>query len=608
MAELPVLFVSHGSPMLALEKSPTSAFLTNLGGQVLKLPNVKAIVIVSAHWETHGTIHVNTSAKTSVIHDFYGFPSAMYKIKYPARGHPDVARRAIELLRRAGIAATEDASHGLDHGAWVPLHVMLPQADIPVVQLSLLAGGSMRDHVAVGEALSVLRDEGVLLICSGTAVHNLQEIRKYLDNQKVPEYVGLFDDALDAVALETTDASDRKERAIASSQASTSHTGAPPSLSCGHWRCWQFAGSEASFSQEDEHQHGLLLFWAWASSMNAPYVWLTRGPLAALARLLWLRPRDEAALVAPAAAMAALSLLGAACCAPPHELRRCPAADGLASAAAEVPPPQHRPSSSLVRSPVRRNAPRPFRRRRQQRRDGCFVVAKNQQAYTLSEEETSALQRKAAEVVDDLRGTSIFLVGMMGSGKTTVGRILADALHYSFLDCDQVVEQVAGGASVAEIFAECGEEVFRQLESKVIAELSSNGRLVVATGGGAVTRPTNWSKMRDHVTVWLDVPVGALADRLLSAGTKSRPLLNRGETTEVEEHSKLLQRLNQLLGDRRDMYAQADATLRLEDLATSLGLESLSSVSSGAVALEALEKVNALINSKKYERRGTTNM
>eukprot|EP00850_Spirogloea_muscicola_P005367 SM000024S07829 [mRNA] locus=s24:709877:711555:- [translate_table: standard] len=221
MAELPVLFVSHGSPMLALEQSPTSAFLAKLGGQVLELPNVKAIVVVSAHWETHGTIHVNTSATTTVIHDFYGFPSAMYKIKYPARGHPDVARRAIEVNVTAKptspekrIAATEDASHGLDHGAWVPLHVMLPQADIPVVQLSLLAGGSMRDHVAIGEALSVLRDEGVLLICSGTTVHNLQEMRKYLDNQKVPEYVGLFDDALDAVALETTDASDRKERAI----------------------------------------------------------------------------------------------------------------------------------------------------------------------------------------------------------------------------------------------------------------------------------------------------------------------------------------------------------------------------------------------------------
>eukprot|EP00850_Spirogloea_muscicola_P001638 SM000006S19403 [mRNA] locus=s6:504062:512056:- [translate_table: standard] len=609
MAELPVLFVSHGSPMLALEQSPTSAFLAKLGGQVLKLPNVKAIVIVSAHWETHGTIHVNTSATTTLIHDFYGFPSAMYKITYPARGHPDVARRAIELLRRAGIAATEDSSHALDHGAWVPLHVMLPQADIPVVQLSLLAGGSMRDHVAIGEALSVLRDEGVLLICSGTSVHNLQEIRKYLDNQKVPEYVGLFDDALDAVALETTDASDRKERAIASSQASTSHTGAPPSLSCGHWRCWQFAGSEASFSQEDEHQHGLLLFWAWAPSMNAPYVWSTRRPPAALARLLRRAPGTRLRLARQLATMVALSLLGAACCAPPHDLRRCPAADGLASAAAEVRPPQHWPSSSLVRSPPRRNAPRPCRRRQQQqRRDGCFVIAKNQQAYSLSEEETSALQRKAAEVVDDLRGTSIFLVGMMGSGKTTVGRILADALHYSFLDCDQVVEQVAGGASVNEIFAECGEEVFRQLESKVIAELSLNGRLVVATGGGAVTRPINWSKMRDHVTVWLDVPVGALADRLLSAGTKSRPLLNNGETTDLEEHSKLLQRLNQLLGDRRDMYAQADATLRLEDLATSLGLESLSSVTSGAVALEALEKVNALINSKKSERRSTTNM
>eukprot|EP00850_Spirogloea_muscicola_P005370 SM000024S07832 [mRNA] locus=s24:703486:706200:- [translate_table: standard] len=196
------------------------------------------------------------------------------------------------------------------------------------------------------------------------------------------------------------------------------------------------------------------------------------------------------------------------------------------------------------------------------------LIGNNQQANSLSEEETSALQRKAAEVVGDLRGTSIFLVGMMGSGKTTVGRILADALHYSFLDCDQVVVQVAGGASVAEIFAECGEEVFRQLESKVIAELSSNGRLVVATGGGAVTRPTNWKQLR----------------------------------------LQLLQRLNQLLCDRRDMYAQADATLRLEDLATSLGLESLSSVNSGAVALEALEKVSALINSNKPERRGTTTM
>lgn len=145
-----------------------------------------------------------------------------------------------------------------------------------------------------------------------------------------------------------------------------------------------------------------------------------------------------------------------------------------------------------------------------------------------------------------LQGLNVYLIGMMGSGKTTVGQVLAQQLGYQFFDTDAVIEQAAG-QPITQLFAELGEAGFRQLESQVLAELSAYTRLAIATGGGIVTRRENWSYLRHGVVVWLDVPLEQLQTRLQADTT--RPLLQQGELT---------QRLQTLLAQRRSLYAQAD--------------------------------------------------
>ncbi|CAI5464781.1 unnamed protein product [Closterium sp. Yama58-4] len=219
--------------------------------------------------------------------------------------------------------------------------------------------------------------------------------------------------------------------------------------------------------------------------------------------------------------------------------------------------------------------------------------------------ERAAAQEKARSLVGDLKGTSIFLVGMMGSGKTTVGTLLADLLGYCFFDSDRVVEAAAGGASVAQIFAENGEEEFRQLETRVLAELSSMGRLVVATGGGAVTRPVNWSYLSHGVTVHLDVPVEHLAERVVAVGTAVRPLLSQptqgegegGEQQaahESDEYSKTLARLAGLLGERKALYSNADTTISLQEVAMRCASQ-VDEVTPTRIALEILERLEQMV-------------
>ncbi|MDX2245015.1 MAG: shikimate kinase [Leptolyngbyaceae cyanobacterium bins.302] len=145
-----------------------------------------------------------------------------------------------------------------------------------------------------------------------------------------------------------------------------------------------------------------------------------------------------------------------------------------------------------------------------------------------------------------LQGLNLYLIGMMGSGKTTVGQVVAQQLGYQFFDTDAVIEQAAG-QPITQLFAELGEAGFRALESQVLAELSAYTRLAIATGGGIVTRRENWSYLRHGVIVWLDVPLEQLQTRLQADTT--RPLLQQGELT---------QRLQTLLEQRRSLYAQAD--------------------------------------------------
>ena len=171
---LPSLFVSHGSPMLALTPSPARDFLTGLGAT---LPRPAAIVIASAHWETEGPA-VNAVAENVTIHDFYGFPSALYELRYPAPGSAAVAGRVAGLLEAAGLGCEVDHARGLDHGAWVPLLLMYPAHDIPVVELSVQGWQGPHHHLLVGEALAPLRAEGVLVIGSGAFTHDLRRMRR----------------------------------------------------------------------------------------------------------------------------------------------------------------------------------------------------------------------------------------------------------------------------------------------------------------------------------------------------------------------------------------------------------------------------------------------
>lgn len=191
-ARLPSLFVSHGAPTLCLEPQPARTFLLGLGA---RLPHPEAILCVSAHWTTARPT-VTLAARPETLHDFYGFPEALYDVRYPAPGAPRLARRVLELLTGAGIPAVGDDRRGLDHGAWVPLGLMYPQADVPVVQLSVQPDTPAREHLAIGEALAPLGKEGVLVMGSGGATHNLGDVRWETPGLPVappPEYVRAFD-------------------------------------------------------------------------------------------------------------------------------------------------------------------------------------------------------------------------------------------------------------------------------------------------------------------------------------------------------------------------------------------------------------------------------
>ncbi len=166
---MPTLFVSHGAPDLVLSRRPAVGYLKHLGDA---LPRPAAIVVISAHWIA-GPVGITGAAQPETIHDFYGFPDALYDIEYPAAGAPALAERVFAVLEASGVAARIDPKRGIDHGVWAPLLLMYPQADVPVVQVSL-PRGSLQSCIALGEALAPLREEGVLILGSGSTVHNLR--------------------------------------------------------------------------------------------------------------------------------------------------------------------------------------------------------------------------------------------------------------------------------------------------------------------------------------------------------------------------------------------------------------------------------------------------
>ncbi|MEO8647196.1 class III extradiol ring-cleavage dioxygenase [Pseudomonas sp.] len=186
----PSLYISHGSPMLALEPGASGPALARLAAE---LPKPKAIVIVSAHWESNELL-VSGNPQPETWHDFGGFPQALFDVQYPAPGNPQLAAEVVELLKSDGLPARIDAKRPFDHGVWVPLSLMYPQADIPVVQVSLPTRGGPALQTRVGHALTSLREHGVLLIGSGSITHNLRELDWHAGTERVEPWAQAFRD------------------------------------------------------------------------------------------------------------------------------------------------------------------------------------------------------------------------------------------------------------------------------------------------------------------------------------------------------------------------------------------------------------------------------
>ena len=186
----PSLYISHGSPMLALEPGASGPALARLAAA---LPKPKAIVIVSAHWESSELL-VSGNPQPETWHDFGGFPQALFEVQYPAPGNPQLAAEVVELLKADGLPARIDTQRPFDHGVWVPLSLMYPQADIPVVQVSLPTRGGPAQQTRVGHALASLREHGVLLIGSGSITHNLRELDWHAGPESVEPWARAFRD------------------------------------------------------------------------------------------------------------------------------------------------------------------------------------------------------------------------------------------------------------------------------------------------------------------------------------------------------------------------------------------------------------------------------
>lgn len=186
----PSLFISHGSPMLALQPGESGPALARLAAE---MPRPRAIVMVSAHWESHELL-VNGNPQPETWHDFGGFAAELFAVQYPAPGLPDLTREVVELLAASDLPARIDSRRPFDHGVWVPLSLMYPQADIPVVQISLPSRQGPELQTRVGKALAGLRADDVLIIGSGSITHNLGELNWNGDSARVEPWAQAFRD------------------------------------------------------------------------------------------------------------------------------------------------------------------------------------------------------------------------------------------------------------------------------------------------------------------------------------------------------------------------------------------------------------------------------
>ncbi|MCD7100385.1 class III extradiol ring-cleavage dioxygenase [Stenotrophomonas sp. MMGLT7] len=188
MSRLPSLYISHGSPMTALRPGKVGPRLAELAAA---MPRPRAIVVASAHWLGRRPL-VGGAARPKTVHDFGGFPTALYELEYAAPGEPALARHVHRLLEQAGLHPHLDEQRGLDHGVWVPLRLLYPDADIPVVPLSIQPELGPRHQLALGRALAPLREEGVLLVGSGSITHNLHDWRGGYGEGREAPYVQPF--------------------------------------------------------------------------------------------------------------------------------------------------------------------------------------------------------------------------------------------------------------------------------------------------------------------------------------------------------------------------------------------------------------------------------
>jgi len=198
----PVFYISHGGPSLLENVKKPGDFFSWFGNYLKTELKPKAIVIISAHWQGKGRngIFVDTSKKPNLIYDFYGFPKHFYKTTWDHQGSPEVATRVIELLNQNGIKA-QGVEYGNDHGVWVALkRAMNSNRDIPIVEVSTFEHEDMELHSNMGKVLSPLRDEGVVIIGSGSAVHNLRLWRTYPEGQPSPQFVIDFDNEMEMIA------------------------------------------------------------------------------------------------------------------------------------------------------------------------------------------------------------------------------------------------------------------------------------------------------------------------------------------------------------------------------------------------------------------------
>lgn len=194
MNPFPSLFVSHGPPDLPLRSSPARTFLKQLGNE---LGQPRAILVISAHWYT-SVPTVSAAPSMNTLHDFWGFPTQLYQLQYPAPGAPKLAEQVIQGLRAAGIPVSVHPARGLDHGAWEPLLLMYPQAEIPVAQLAIQPNLGPGHHLKLGQALAPLRQDGVLILASGSATHNLGALGQYEFASPPPSWATAFDRWLSA--------------------------------------------------------------------------------------------------------------------------------------------------------------------------------------------------------------------------------------------------------------------------------------------------------------------------------------------------------------------------------------------------------------------------